>query len=1078
MSKVIAFFFLIFISLASVLGQSDYSLLGSLRVTNYSTIDYQANPQIFSIAQAPNGVMYFANQRGVLQYDGTVWTTLGLPDKGESLDLLIDEDVYVVSTSGLGKFVANETGVLVYEDMNYLLPKGVNDLHNIERFWDFYIVSNFDRVIVYDVKWNFIKEYVSSDKNIGEVSVLDDAVYFRGNNEEVIKYNEIGFSKLKGVPLENANEVVNVLDFKNKILIATKSGVVYELMGTDLIEVFSNDELTIKSAININDEYISLGTYVDGVVILGADFKPAYSVNTRKGLNDGTILCQYLDDERNLWLGTSNGISKVDLMSSIVTYGSIFDDATIEDVECFKNKVILATGGGAYEFMNDGELKKISGVNEDCFGLDQMAFGKDTSVFVSALYEVYKYDGKETDVVASGGPYCVQQSPLNENQLIVLHYDGIQLLEYVNGTFKEKSYIRNFSDGEPFNFIVTQKGEVWIGTKPNDGIYMTYLDDLESNEVSFTRFYEKEGLPVGQTYLFEHEGGVYAGTDFGIYKYVSGHFELYNGFGKDFSNGVQGVHRVNEDPLGNIWMVLFSDDDKSYEIGYSDKSEGYKWHSEFFKGYDDYIIHAVYHQDENVTWLGGPGGLMSFDKSRVSDHSVHFKAMIRQVSFGGEVLFGGNGLLKENYELAYNSKFKVEFNFASNSFFAEERTLYSWKLEGFDDDWREWTSSYVEDYALPEGNYTFKVKAMTVSGRVSEEASFSFTVLPPWYRTWWSYLMFALILVLIVWIIIRLSIRRIKLQNIRLEMIVEERTQEVVAQKAEAEKQRDIAEHQKHLIEEKNDEILDSINYAKRLQNAILTPVKNIYDTFENAFILYLPKDIVAGDFYWTNLAKLNQREGANLMAAADCTGHGVPGAMVSVVCSNALDRSVKEFGLKKPAEILDKTTDLVIETFEKSEDEVKDGMDISLCSFDPIEDKTKVQFAGANNNLWIVSLQKSLEVNGEHMEPNISNGDYHLYEIKATKQPVGKYLDRKPFENNEMILDKGDVVYMFTDGYADQFGGDKGKKFKYLPFKRLILDIQPLSLSDQLQKIHEEFNQWSKGYEQVDDVCVIGVRV
>lgn len=1078
MIRIIAFFIGFFFLVSTHFGQDDFSLSGSLKVSNYSQKEYKANAQIFCISQNEQGVMYFANQRGVLEYDGTKWRTIPLPDKAESLEILTEERFLIASTSGLGEFKPDEKGAWEYIDLNSSIQSEVSRLHNVVRYQDYYVVSNFEKVIVLNQDFEVVDSYANADNNTGKLSLLSQGVFFRGKDGYLMKYDEAGFSVVWKYKNANDNQVIDVLEFNGSLIGVTELGTLYLIDNGIPVEVFQDEGVTIKSAIAVEDEYISIGTYIEGVVILDRSFEPVYEITTDKGLNDGTILCQYVDIEKNLWLGTSNGISKVDLMSPIITYESVFDDATIEDIAGYKNKVLLATGGGAYEFGSSGVIDKVNGVVDDCYGLNQVELPNDTSMYISALYEVYKYDGENTVSIAQGGPYNVKKSPINENHLVVLHYDGIQLLEYQNGTFRELAYIHSFSQGEPFNFILSDNGDIWVGTKPNDGVYKINVQDLTKDEVSFDRYYTNEGLPIGQTFLFNYEDEIYCATDFGVYKYQAGTFSLTDEFGVDFSVTGQGVHRINADPAGNVWMVLFKDEDNSYEIGYSVKSEGYVWRSEYFAGYDEYIVHALFHQDENITWFGGPGGLMSFDKRRVTSTAVEFNALIRTVSFGEELLYGGNGPQKEMYELAYESKDKVEFSFAANTFTSEEKTQYSWMLEGFDDDWSEWSSMTQEGYALQEGSYTFKVRAKNAKGEISEEASFSVTILPPWYRTWWAYVVFVLILILVVYVLIKLSIRRVKLQNIKLEKIVEERTFEVVAQKAEAEKQRDIAKHQKHLVEEKNVEIMDSINYAKRLQNAILTPVKTIYETFQESFILYLPKDVVAGDFYWTNLAKLNKRDSRNMIAAADCTGHGVPGAMVSVVCSNALDRSVKEFGLTNPAEVLDKTTDLVIETFEKSEDEVKDGMDISLCSFERRENHTELQYAGANNNLWILSTKPNVVVNGQTIEPVLQEERVNLFEVKATKQPVGKYLDRKDFENNVIELHKGDAVYLFTDGFADQFGGEKGKKYKYKPFKKFLMSGFEKDLQIQMTGLNDEFNRWMGDLEQIDDVCVIGVRV
>lgn len=1078
MMRLIAFFVFLLLSCSIVFGQDDFTLSGSLKVTNYSQKDYKANAQVFSITQCSQGIMYFANQRGVLEYDGTRWKTYPLPDKAESLEILAGERFLVTGTSGLGEFEPNEKGEWEYVDHNDVFNGEISRLHTVVQYKDYYVVSNFEKVVVLDLELNVVDTYTNSDNNTGNLNVLSDGVYFRGEKGTLMRFGDDGFELVWKYQDADDNQIVDVIEFSGSKVVVTELGSLYIIDNNMPIKAFEDETLTIKSSIAVDDKYISLGTYIDGVVILDRNFDPVYKVNTQKGLIDGTIISQFVDVEKNLWLATTNGISKVDLMSPVITYESVFNEATIEDIVSYREGVFLATGAGTYEFGPHGKISKVEGVIDDCYGLNTIVVEEDTSLYISALYDVFKYNGGRAEAIAQGGPYNVRKSPLDENQIVVLHYDGLQLLEYKNGLFKEIVYRRNFSEGEPFNFVISSCGDIWVGTKPNDGVYMINVADLANENAGFNRYYTDEGLPIGQTYLFDNKGEIYCATDFGVYKYGSGSFAETSEFGIDYKESGKGVHRINADPLGNVWMVLFNDQENTYEIGYSDKSEGFVWHSEYFSGYNENIVHAIYHQDENITWFGGPGGLMRFDKRRVTENDVPFHALIRTVSFGGEVLYGGKGGFQETYEMAYGSKDKIELSFSANTFKSEDKTQFSWMMVGFDDDWSPWSSMVKEDYSLLEGTYTFKVRARNAKGEISDEASFTFTILPPWYRTWWAYTLLFIGFVILVYVLIRLSIRRVKQQNIKLEKIVEERTQEVVAQKAEAEKQRDIAEHQKHLVEEKNVEILDSITYAKRLQEAILTPVKTIYETFEESFILYLPKDIVAGDFYWTNLAKLNKREKRNMIAAADCTGHGVPGAMVSVVCSNALDRSVKEFGLTKPSEVLDKTTDLVIETFEKSEDEVKDGMDIALCSFEHKDDHVELQFAGANNSLWIISKKAEMKINGENHSPVLENNGVNLFEVRATKQPVGKYMDRKPFINHMVELHKGDTVYMFTDGFADQFGGDKGKKYKYLPFKRFLVGMYDQDLQSQMKDLNDEFYRWKGEIEQIDDVCIIGVRV
>ncbi|MBD3636344.1 MAG: SpoIIE family protein phosphatase [Crocinitomicaceae bacterium] len=277
---------------------------------------------------------------------------------------------------------------------------------------------------------------------------------------------------------------------------------------------------------------------------------------------------------------------------------------------------------------------------------------------------------------------------------------------------------------------------------------------------------------------------------------------------------------------------------------------------------------------------------------------------------------------------------------------------------------------------------------------------------------------------------------------------------EITKQRDEITKQHEEIFNQKLLIEEQHQDILGSIAYAKRLQDAILPQRNEFKKYFPESFIFYMPKDVVAGDFYW-----MEKVDDIIYFAAADCTGHGVPGAMVSFVCSNALSKALIEEKIQDVGKLLDRTRDLVIDRFGKSDEEIRDGMDISLCA---INLKTNtMQWAGANNPLWI-----------------LRKGANEVEEIKADKQPIGKYGKAQPFTSHQIKLEKGDSFYIFSDGFPDQFGGDNGKKYKSKTFKNFLVSVQDKSMEDQLSEVGKEFQNWRGDFEQIDDVCVIGVRV
>jgi len=266
--------------------------------------------------------------------------------------------------------------------------------------------------------------------------------------------------------------------------------------------------------------------------------------------------------------------------------------------------------------------------------------------------------------------------------------------------------------------------------------------------------------------------------------------------------------------------------------------------------------------------------------------------------------------------------------------------------------------------------------------------------------------------------------------------------------------QKHIIEEQKSLVEIKNREILDSITYAKRIQSAILPQDKIVKEYLAESFILYKPKDIVAGDFYW-----IEPFGEEIIFAVADCTGHGVPGALVSIVCHNALNRSVREFKLKSPSDILNKTRELIISEFQKSDELVNDGMDISICKLNLTTHL--LDWAGANSPLWI-------------SKP----GQNELIELKPSKQPIGQFTSYLPFHTTTIQLEKSDIIYLFSDGYADQFGGENGKKMKSKQMKELFISIKDQTMTDQRIAIDSFFEEWKSKLEQLDDVCVIGIRI
>ena len=274
-------------------------------------------------------------------------------------------------------------------------------------------------------------------------------------------------------------------------------------------------------------------------------------------------------------------------------------------------------------------------------------------------------------------------------------------------------------------------------------------------------------------------------------------------------------------------------------------------------------------------------------------------------------------------------------------------------------------------------------------------------------------------------------------------------------QKVEVERRSKIVEEQKFVIEEKQKEILDSIHYAKRIQQAMLTS-EGYFDEYLKAeyFIYYQPKDIVSGDFYWATF-----QHNQFYIATADCTGHGVPGAFMSLLNINFLNENVIERGIQNPAKILNEQRKEIIKALNpKGNENSRDGMDCVLCAFD-LENHI-LNFSSANNPVWIIR-------------------DNRIIEYKGDKMPVGKYDDNaKDFTSQSIEIQKGDIVYTFTDGYADQFGGEKGKKFKYKQLQAILLANNQMTMAEQQKLLSNTMREWMGNNEQLDDILVIGVKI
>ena len=471
------------------------------------------------------------------------------------------------------------------------------------------------------------------------------------------------------------------------------------------------------------------------------------------------------------------------------------------------------------------------------------------------------------------------------------------------------------------------------------------------------------------------------------------------------------------------------------------------------------ILNSVYTDKEGHIWIGTETGIIIYNPDYLK-----LIGQIPRVFLSVRNLFY-NPISEGSVKFSYNEN-NFTFGYTGIWFSNPEGMTYRYKLEGYDLEWlysdRNQTLTYSQ---LPPGNYTFRVEVSLdrKTWHISADSVYSFIVRPPFWKRWWFLTSMLLLVVAGIYMYIRQRVSKLEKDKEKLEMEVAKRTEEIrrknrelESQKTEIALQRDIAEEQRDQIEAQKEEIQSSIRYAYRIQTAVLPPKKLIDNILKEYFILNKPRDIVSGDFYW--IAKNNTHI---FFSVGDCTGHGVPGSFMSMLGISALNDIVKSLQICKASTILDLLRERIQESLHQGREReltTYDGMDIGLCIFDPAT--KRLQFSAAHNPLYL-----------------IRNGEIKIY--PADKIDIGRYTAEKSEFSNQIIdCIEGDIIYLFSDGYADQFGGPKARKYKSQKFREFLISIHKESMEDQKRMLDEEIENWKGNLPQIDDIMVMGIKI
>lgn len=1039
---------------------------GLNRYDGYSFLKFQTNPldstslcnnMVNSICEDNHGNLWVSTWGGLSYLDrssGTFTSYFHNPNDNSSINhsrlygVYCDRrgDVWVKTLESIDRFNPETNSFTRYP--HYIDPLSLSDYSETYpmyedskgRFW----VGTNDGLLLFDRDLGLFNRFVYDSKNNATLSsntIRDIAEDHSGNiwvatdkGLNRMSSTDYGFTRYYGkkevcgaLP---ANDIHSLfIDSKGTMWVATSEGIcAYSDKDgfSSKSELALNPEvysLSISSIVEDQSGLMWMGGYSGLIKWFAQDSKfELYSVDP-KGRNlfgNNMIGSIYEDKNGILWVGTwYSGLFMYNRENqTVVNYSSKRSypyHIAADDVHAITplddGRVLIGTSNGIQvynpatksfaDFFEQNGVKstpqlkgnRIYAILEDA----------DKIIWVASRMGLVRFDGKKIDHYISNPS---DSTTLTANQIQSLAQDG----EYL-----------------------------WVGT--NHG-----LNRMHRLTGAVQRFSKKTAYAAGKymsddiisLYIDRHDS-LWIGTDLGLVKSnkQTGNFRL---FVEEHGLPNNTIYSILEDDAGDIWVStnmgiarISCSGDSIYHYGIGDGLQDYEFN-----------IGAGYRSIKGELFFGGVSGVNAF----FSD-SVKSSMRIPNIIFTRLEMLAPNYRslipLEGKKEIVIRHPFSlVSFEFALLDYVQPERNRFMYKLEGFDEDWIPLNhKNFAIFSSIPEGTYTLKVIGANSTGVWNTQGvSLKVIVKVQWWRTFYALLLYILLALIGVLLLV---VNWIKNQH-KKNRLLEERANAIRE-----------AEDQKEQLLLKNKRITDSISYAKRIQEALIPSEAHLKEILPNSFIMYKPKDIVSGDFFW-----VYELEDKVFVASIDCTGHGVPGAFMSIIGIELLRNIISERGINDPAEILNLLDQGIRDTFSKTVNDeasyVKDGMDVAFCLID--KGNRTLHFAGAFSNLYLIRENR-------------------LKEIKGQRFTVGfSYEQEKPqFLSYTESLYPDDMIYIFTDGYADQFGGAEGKKFKYRRFRHLLLSLHRLPLEVQKKHLVHTMYEWMGEHEQVDDILIIGFK-
>ncbi len=1090
--------------------QAQTNRYGLPHIQNYHYAETGGGERNWGITQDRRGVIYVANdEQGILEFDGRSWRSYPVPGNVAVRSVMAADDgfLYTGLEGDLGRLEPDRKGTLIYRS---LLDSVQRDSYSEDDFW---------RIYSHEEKIFFCGRQVILIYNGGNerISVIDlpdhtflsfligSQIYISNGESGLLQYNGGDFEPVKGgahfsgkylsglVPADSGQLLASTFSHRLYLLDTLRGTIDSTFLEPSLMEMFLSSRMICLQR-SKGKTYI--GTRERGLFVLNDRWELVERYSETEGLLDNAIPFFIFDPDTSgdyaLWIAHWQGVSRVDLnipfrsVSVRSGIGDIYGRGNgdrITDLEEFGGDLYISTLSGIYRHLHHQEnmrLRPMRGIRGEVNDL-QLAEPVPGKPFLLAAGNERTYVFNQTmgmNAIPSGGQKLLVDS--NDPGVFYLGGEQLKAFRYREGKWEE--FLEMEIRSGILGMCQDRYGLIWIQAR--SGLYRLEQEGAEGPVLRL--FGEDDGPIPAITGVFTDPGSreLLVGTRQGFYRY---HYlqerlfydSLYNQILPEGRNSIETIHRGP----GNLIWISFENEQRGWEIlAARGGASGFRkvYERSFLSLSPRFPTEVFFTDSEEQLWLTRGNELIHFDGSGNPEAPDPPEVLIRNVRITGDsVLFDGTYFIREpaggiqiltsqirETEPKISHHYRdIDFRWSAPYYKNERQIRFSHYLEGFSDSWSEWSPERSVKYTnLPYGRYQLQVKARNVFGDESPPSVYAFTIQKPWYSTFAAIAVYVLLIASLV-IFVMIYTRKLRAradllakQNREIEIQkseLEKLNEEITLQRDEIEAQRDSLAEQKDLIDRQNLAMTDSIRYARRIQDAMLPAGEVIRYLLPKHFVFYRPRDIVSGDFYW-----VDKRDETIILAVADSTGHGVPGAFMSMLGISLLNETSGKFKDLSTHIIMDELRDQVIaalgQTGEKYE--ARDGIEMSLVS---IHTGTReVQFTGAGQDLYTFHKGK-------------------LNVIRGDRMPVGIHSEAgQPFSSHTIQLNRGDTLYLFTDGYPDQFGGRDRKKYGTARVKKLLSGIQTSIMHDQKEAVKSAYDTWKGDHEQIDDVLMIGIKL